>query len=380
MREQNHLSYIDTVNFGSYYTPQHLVDEVYKMISFNIPDWDKFKILDTSCGYGNFLKYPHSIGADFDPSAIDEAKKQAPFANLFHHNSLKDVSRQQYALNSKDKIIIVGNPPYNDITSIIRNEIKSEICEIDKDLKHRDMGVSFLLSYNKLNADYICVLHPLSYLIKKANFEGLRDFKKNYLLVDALVVSSGEFSATSKTTQFPIIIALYKRNHIGMTYDFILKFNFKTKEKKTFCLNQFDKLSNYITKYPNQRTLSLDNSIAFFWTMRDINALKRTRTFIPKEVYNSIRVPRSKLSLYCYADIFKEYIDHIPYYFGNSDIIINYDRFKNIEDIFVQKSLSKYYFLKHLLPENTSLKHESFLLIDSYFKNLLGVHYVDKKY
>ncbi|MCL2567199.1 MAG: hypothetical protein FWE18_03785 [Alphaproteobacteria bacterium] len=108
--------------------------------------------------------------------------------------------------------------------------------------------------------------------------------------------------------------------------------------------------------------------------MRDINALGRCRTFIETESPNSIRVPSSKLSLYCYADVFKEYIQHIPYYFGNSDIMINYNEFIKLKDVFMQKSLSKFNFLKHLLP-NIAVDNS---VIQNYFKNLLGKHYVDK--
>ena len=380
MQEQSHLNYIDTVNSGSYYTPSYIVDIVYNMIAKHILNWKNFKILDTSCGYGNFLCFPYCIGADFDNKALLKAHELMPECSLFCHNSLLNVCRSQYDLSENENIIIVGNPPYNDTTSIIRNEIKTEICSIDKDLKHRDMGVSFLLSYDKLKADYICVLHPLSYLIKKANFDSLGSFKNNYLLIDSIIISSAEFGATSKSTHFPIIIALYKRDNKGMSYEFIQKHKFKTKEGHIFCLSQFDKLSNYITKYPNHKNLSLNNSIAFFWTMRDINALKRTRTFIQNEVYNSIRIPANKFSFYCYADVFKEYIPHIPYYFGNSDIMINMDSFKKIERSFVRKSLSKYSFLKHLLPENDILTDNDNIVIDAYFKTLLGEHYVDKKF
>jgi hypothetical protein len=190
-----------------------------------------------------------------------------------------------------------------------------------------------------------------------------------------MIISSGEFSATSKVTQFPIVIALYKRNNKGMTYDSICNHTFMTKNGKRFKISQFDKLSNYITKYPNKWE---DNFIAHFWTMRDINALKRTRTFIEKEVYNSIRVSRNKLMLYCYADIFKEYIPHIPYYFGNSDIMINYKEFDKLKNIFIRKSLSKYIFLSHLLPENNEINVKHDLLISNYFRDLLGEHYVDK--
>lgn len=373
-----HLSHVETVNLGSYYTPPDLVDAVYGMIQKNEPDWRTFRIIDTSCGYGNFLRFPRSIGADFDPKAIQEAGKQTHKCTFFRHNSLSGVSRRQYGLSDDDKIIIVGNPPYNDRTSLIRNDLKAGIFETDKDLKHRDTGVSFLLSYNKLKADYVCVLHPLSYLIKKANFSSLSGFKDNYVLIDGMIISSGEFHDTSKTTHFPIIIALYKKSAQGMDYEFIRNHPFKTKDGKTFKINQFDSLGNYITKYPNHKSLSLNDTIAFFWTMRDINALKRTKTFIEREVYNSIRVPKEKLSLYCYADVFKEYIPRIPYYFGNSDIMIDYDAFKRIEKSFMRKSLSKYSFLREFLHEDAVSENDIFN-INIYFQNLLGEHYVDKK-
>lgn len=379
MTEQKHLNYVDTINLGSYYTPANLVDTVYDMIKKNEPNWNTYNIIDTSCGYGNFLRFPNSIGADLDRKAIDEARKQTNDCLFYCHNSLINVHRKQYALSNNDRIIIVGNPPYNDTTSIIRNDIKSEVCMIDDDIKHRDLGVSFLLSYEKLRADYVCVLHPLSYLIKKTNFNSLNKFKNNYKLIDAVVISSGEFRNTSKITQFPIIIALYKRDEDGMSYNFIQNYKFKTKDNKIFKISAFDQLCNYITKYPNHKYLSLDDSVAFFWTMRDINALKRTKTFIEHEVYNSIRIPKEKLSLYCYADVFKEYIPHIPYYFGNSDIMINYDSFKRIEKSFLRRSLSKYPFLSGLLQAG-DIQENDILNINTYFHNLLGEHYVDKKF
>ena len=240
------------------------------------------------------------------------------------------------------------------------------------------VGISFLLSYEKLKVDYICVLHPLSYLIKKANFVSLCAFKDNYKLIDSVIISSGEFQATSKTTHFPIIVALYKHDKIGMDYNFIQNYVFKTANNKAFKIASFDKLCNYVTKYPNHKCLSLDDSVAFFWTMRDINALKRTKTFIEREIYSSIRVPKEKLSLYCYADVFKEYIPHVPYYFGNSDVMIDFDSFKRIEKSFLRKSLSKYSFLKGLLQEG-EVTEGDILNINIYFQNLLGEHYVDKR-
>ena len=375
MKEQEHLNFEDTVNQGSYYTPPEFVDLVYKFISKNVQDWEKYTILDTSCGYGNFLR-ENSIGADIDKKAIEVAKKHTKNCKFFNHDSLKDVGRNQYELNEKDKLIIVGNPPYNDTTSIVRKKMKTEICTPDSDLKHRDIGISFLRSYNKLNPDYICVLHPLSYLIKETNFKSLKDFKDNYKLIDGVIIGSFEFELTSKKSAFPIIIALYKKDENGMNYDYILNYTFKTKDNKKLQFKNYDRLGKYIKKYPNQKTMPLERTVALFWTMRDINALKRSQTFSKKESYNSIRVNKESLSLYCYADIFKDFAEHIPYYFGNFDIMINLEEFRKIEDLFVQKSLNKYPHLEHL-KGNYSLSEKDEKEIEKYFKNLFGEHYED---
>jgi hypothetical protein len=375
----SHLNHEDTINFGSYYTPGKIVDLLYNMLVKNISNISNYTIVDTSCGYGNFLCRPNSIGADIDEMAVEIARQENPKQKIFHHNSLLNVKRAQYNLPDDAAIIIVGNPPYNDTTSIIRNDIKREPFVIDGDLKTRDLGMSFLLSYNKLAVDFVCVLHPLSYLIKKANFESLGAFKNNYKLKDCVVISSGEFSTTSRATKFPIVIALYERILNGMTYDFINNYLFKTLEGPSFKLNQFDKLSRYITKYPNQNHIALENTAAFFWTMRDINALKRTRTFMEKEAYNSIRVTKNKLAYYCYADVFKEYIGHLPYYFGNSEVMINHAEFEELRMAFMARSLGKYPWLRNLIPAGPTgfIKSDYGFVIEEYFKNLLGEHYVD---
>jgi tRNA G10 N-methylase Trm11 len=112
-----------------------------------------------------------AIGADIDSAAVEMAKTNFPASKYFNHNSLFEISRSQYGLDKEAKMIIVGNPPYNDTTSIIRSTIKKQEFTRDAEVMSRDLGISFLLSYNKLAADYVCVLHLLSYLIKKANNE-----------------------------------------------------------------------------------------------------------------------------------------------------------------------------------------------------------------
>jgi hypothetical protein len=59
--------------------------------------------------------------------------------------------------------------------------------------------------------------------------------------------------------------------------------------------------------------------------------------------------------------------------------MIDYLEFEKIKELFIRKSLRKYDFLRHLLPDDDDEKMSYDLIIHNYFKNLLGEHYVDKK-
>lgn len=379
MIDQRHLLYRERVNLGGYYTKPELVTLVYQLVRENVGDYRDHILLDTSCGYGSFIRDKRwnnkRIGADIDGSAIKRAASLSPDVRFVCKNALNNVAREGYQLSPADKIIIVGNPPYNDTTSIARNRVKRSFEDVDPSLKTRDLGISFLLSYGKLRADYICVLHPLSYLIKKANFAALKSFALNYTLIDSVIVSSAEFSQTSKVTEFPIIVALYKRDRSGMDYEFIREREFKTKEGKNFKLADFDPISNYLTKYPNQKRVDPKEAIAKFWTMRDINALKRSRTFVTNTTANTIFVTRELFEYYCYVDIFKRFIRSVPYYFGNCDVMIDNDAFLKLKDDFKALSIERHSHLKSIV-DSAPKGRSSLEKIEAYFRELLGEHHV----
>lgn len=375
-RNQKHLNYIDTVNLGSYYTPEAIVDLAYSILQRNVPNIEDFTILDSSCGYGSFLAKKNIakrlVGADIDEKAISEAKKRIDDVDFIYQNSLVNVFRKNLTIENNEKLIAIGNPPYNDTTSIIRNSIKNASTQnkIDSDIKTRDLGMSFLLSYNKLQADYVCVLHPLSYLIKKANFALLSKFAENYKLIDGIIISSHEFSDTSRGMAFPILIALYKRDRDGMTYGYIQGYQFKVKDDGLLRLKDFDTIVNYVQKYPNKKYLNKnDKPVAKFWTLRDINALKRNRTFIDSDTYNTVYILMEKLPYYCYIDVFKQYVDKMPYFIGNCDVIIDNKKFNEIKECFIAQSVHTNPILKNKFKfreiPNAKLK------IDNYFNELL---------
>lgn len=364
LEQAKHLSKKEKVNYGSYYTPQSLIGYIEKLIhnNINIETLNKYVLLDTSCGSGNLLdlkyEFKQIIGADIDNEAVKYARNRFSDkkVDLLVLNSLEKIARNEYNISDSDELFIIGNPPYNDRTSIVQNYLKTyNIYNINEKVEHRDLGISFLLSYNELKADYICVLHPLSYLIKKTNFNSLGRFKDNYVLEDALIISSQIFCSTSLSF-FPIIIGLYKRSEKGMDYEYIKNYKFKTIENHKFSLNDFDFISKYVDKYPNKNKIHKSNVVAKFYTMRDINALKRSRTFIQEDCSNTVYITDNKYSLYCYIDVFKKYIDKLPYYFGNLDVFINYQKFKSIENEFVELSE------KNIKSDN----------IDKYFLELFG--------
>lgn len=345
--DQKHLNYVERINLWSYYTDSKYIKIIEKMLKKYISkDW---AILDSSCGYGNFFeifKENLRIGNDIDDVALSVAKKRFPDVKFYNDNALKKIDRKKFGIRESQKLCIVWNPPYNDTTSIIRNSIKSGNVVMDTDVQTRDLGMSFLLSYNKLNADCVCVLHPLSYLIKRSNFKLLSNFSKNYKLIDGVIISSGAFSDNSKSIQFPILIGLYRKTLWWMDYNYIKNYCFKEEWWQSFALKDFDFIDNYISKYPNKYNISTSSNNILFYTMRDINALKRNKTFLKEYQNNAIIVDKNKLDYYVYVDSFKQRSNEIPYFLWNLTVFIDNQNFMKNKKYFIIDCISRNSFLK----------------------------------
>lgn len=79
MTIQAHLSRIQTINQGSFYTPDSVVRLAYQMLLDSKIDTKDYVLLDSSCGYGSFLHlegFKQKIGADIDKQALQEAQKK----------------------------------------------------------------------------------------------------------------------------------------------------------------------------------------------------------------------------------------------------------------------------------------------------------------
>ncbi|MDE0400974.1 MAG: N-6 DNA methylase [Candidatus Poribacteria bacterium] len=374
---QAHLGYESRVNLGSYYTPPEIVNIAWEMIAPYVRS--QTTIIDSACGYGDFLRHcgqAITIGCDIDETAIDVAKENNDKVQFFQRNALCNVSREKFGIPKQSHLIVVGNPPYNDKTSLIRQSIKSVDFEIDDDLACRDLGISFLRSYNKLEADLICVLHPLSYLIKPTNFKLLKEFTANYRLIDGLLISSSEFPESAKHTSFPIVLALYERDIQGMAYNFIRSFRFRIDGKSGFCLGDFDYITGYVDKYPKRKNRPTYDDSLFFWTMRDINALKRNRTFVESYSANTIVIDKRKLDYYAYVDVFKRNLHRLPFYFGNCDVLIDDNLFKQYKSAFISDTVRHHPFLKKHFQIKLIEKQQAASRLDMYFKLLFGQHHL----
>ena len=347
--KQRHLRERERVNLGSYYTPEECVRIAQDLLAPYL-DGDTL-LLDSACGYGSFLETDSAqdvVGVDVDGCAVAMAKQLHPGATVLQRNALVDVSRRSLGVPESRRLAIVGNPPYNDRTSQIRRAIKRKSDDIDPDLRRRDLGLSFLMSYAKLRADVVCVLHPLSYLIKKANFNLLRGFKEFYELREGVLVGSGMFEENSAATQFPIVIALYMRSSRGMSYGEIADFPFRSADGRVLKLSDHDFIPKYVSKYPTRNVKITDDSL-FFYPMRDINALKRNRTFMQDYRPNLIVIDKTKLDYYIYIDVFKRNLDRLPYYYGNCDVFIDRSLFREYRNAFVADAVARHPFLaKHV--------------------------------
>lgn len=305
-----HLTKHKKIQLGSYYTPEKLVNRVHDLIQPFLKDKQKKPVIfDSAGGCGAFLinnrNHDYRI-ADYDSQACEALSQQFDKNKVFHTNSLVGVNRDKFQIPTTSFLVMVGNPPYNDTTSEFKKGEKGEnLC--DPDLFDRDLGVSFLKSYDKLNADLICILHPLSYLIKETNFNRLRDFKDNYRLIKGEIFSSEVFQGTG-LSKFPILIALYKKDVGGMTFDYIWNFRFDLLEKrKKFILSNYKTTDGFINKYPPRRN---DDKISptglYYYSFRDFNSLKRNTSFFTKQVPNAIVVNIDNFYQYSYLYALKK--------------------------------------------------------------------------
>jgi hypothetical protein len=102
--------------------------------------------------------------------------------------------------------------------------------------------------------------------------------------------------------------------------------------------------------------------------MRDINALKRSRTFIKERITNAIDVDPDKLPYYCYIDCFKRFAE-VPYYLGNFNVPFDSSCFGDIKEDVLAISKSKF---PDIFNEEVSASEDSEVRVRKYIKKVLS--------
>ena len=342
-----HLTKEDIIKNGSIFTPNYIVEIAKKWLKDKVSRNDF--MIDFGVGYGAFISKfientSNLIATDIDEDSINLVKQLFPEIHVVLENSLMNISRHKYGINELDKLFIIGNPPYNDLTSQYKKGEKGSI-EMDEKVISRDLGISFMKMYSLLKPEYICILHPLSYLIKKTNFNSLKHFKNDYQLEKALIFSSNEFESIKKSNaEFPVCLALYKR-HVGfeMDFEYIQKFKFSIlNSDEIFILEDFKQIDGWVDKYPKKdgkKPTDLQ-----FYTIRDINALKRNRSFLVGDIANGIKVDLESLYKYAWLDYFKNnFQPKNSYLFGNLSPLYSIE----VEDLEVKKELISYIYMNN---------------------------------
>ena len=79
---QQHLSYEAMTDLGCFYTPQKFVDKLIEIVQRNIVDYKQYTYLDSSCGYGSFLKSLHLLKKSLIVTIKQAMGKKADSAGL----------------------------------------------------------------------------------------------------------------------------------------------------------------------------------------------------------------------------------------------------------------------------------------------------------
>jgi len=351
-----HLSKDKIVEMGAFYTPRDIVNKVMELSS---PYFDRQNavVIDIAGGCGAFIFPLEQYGvkqyrvADCDITAINFLRENFDPKKVFYTNSLVNVNRKKFNVKENDFLIVIGNPPYNDITSEYRKGEKG-VFNCDDDLKDRDMGISFLKAFNKLKANVICVLHPFSYLIKESNFKRLKDFSKNYILKKGIIFPSSVFQQTGNT-KFPVMIALYERDPYGMDFEYIRNFEFNILHSdQVFVLDHYKTTDGYINKYPPRKGQPQESPIGvYYYSFRDLNSVLRNASFITKRGQNSIVVTVENFYKYAYLYCLKRLIslkNEAIWIFGNLSPLVDIEFVERNKHLFVQYAIRTHKIFKDL--------------------------------
>jgi len=314
---------------GAYYTPNEIVDLAKRELERLLGSIEEYTILDPACGCGSFLlkdwKAKKVIGADIDKDVVEILNFLKMLLqkdiHIVHTNSLCSVSREKFGISPDDKLIIVGNPPYNDRTSKNKRSIKQKTTRqecVDKDLIRRDIGMSFFELCVKLKAEVVCYVHPFSYFIKKRNYDQLKNFFSHYRLMSSYVFSSSVFN--TKRTPFPMALSVFFRDKRGTSWEFLQRFSYRILGTNFALIpEKIETCDGYIQKYGSKDCTS--ETGLFFFNFRDLNSLITNGAFSEQtNCRDYIPIKATEFYKYAYLNSLKHHWspeEELSYVFGN---------------------------------------------------------------
>jgi hypothetical protein len=340
------------VSMGQYHTPANLSKMAEDVVRPLLDSMPEACVFDPAVGMGALLqpfKGHRLVGWDIDQTAV-LIMKEMGFTNVGHGNSLVNVSRKTFGIGDDEKLIIVGNPPYNDGSSQHKRQLKTStpntaaIC--DADIQARDVGMSFMLAAAKLDPEAICLIHPASYLIKESNFKLLHQFSAKYRLEMGLLCSSEEFGL--RGTPFPVVVALYKSGK--MDYAHIEQFEFEVyRNTGGVLLDSGDRLKlanlettkGFIRNLPPKAGIATISDLGIYqFNFRDANYVITSATLTTKPSASTIPVQFSELGKYAYLNCFRRYFGK-DFVFGNLNPLVRKHDFQipDIVDAFIYDTI-----------------------------------------
>lgn len=317
---------------GAFYTPPLLAELIKEMLQPTLDALNDPVVFDSAAGLGGILgafdEYT-VVAADVDAKIV-AALGDMGYVNVHYGNSLKTVSRTAYGIEETADLVIALNPPFSGACGC------EMMNEADGGVVTKDLGMSFLLAAAKLKPEAICVLHPLSFLSKRTNFEQLEPLASNYKLLKGVVVSSADFEPSLGKTPFPVVAALYVPG--SMTFADIGEFAFDIYEQqrgsmmdtgKRLILNAIKTTDEFIRKYPPKKGMDHVSDIGIYqYNFRDANFVIAKGALSCSLTDSSIPVRYHQLGLYSYINCFKRHFG-VHFVFGNFSPLARQADFEN---------------------------------------------------
>lgn len=293
-------------SFGKYYTPAKLT-ALARQTTEDL-DFATILVVDLAAGCGAFIKEftADQIKAfDIDEDAV-LILKALGFAGE-RKNSLAETGRAWFNIDPDVKLVLVGNPPYNDVTSKNKRtgnntKINAKL-PIHPDLKTSDLGRSFLKQAFTLEPIRIVFLHPFSYICKRKNLKELCG--TNYRVTSGTLFSSSLFPGTS--TPFPCICAVWEpcpqRTDINTEWERIRQIKFKLINGGTFSLAKYAEFT--IEELPKYASNATSDCGVYHYNFRDLNSLLTSANFVAQTSASSFPVQWEKFPALCLANTLK---------------------------------------------------------------------------